>query len=136
MWQLAVSPIELVVRTVLVYAVFLVGLRLFGKRELGQFTLFDLALILLAANALQPAMTGQDDSVTGGMVILVTIFVVNRAWRSCAPDRRWRAGSLSRRRPSWAGTEPGCLTRSRRRGWTRPTSPPPSGSTAWSGSRR
>lgn len=78
MWQLAVSPIELVVRTVLVYAVFLVGLRLFGKRELGQFTLFDLALILLAANALQPAMTGQDDSVTGGMVILVTIFVVNR----------------------------------------------------------
>lgn len=78
MWQLAVSPIELVVRTVLVYAVFLVGLRLFGKRELGQFTLFDLALILLAANALQPAMTGQDVSVTGGMVILATIFVINR----------------------------------------------------------
>ncbi|HEX8940054.1 MAG TPA: YetF domain-containing protein [Candidatus Limnocylindrales bacterium] len=79
MWQLSVSPIELIARTIIVYAVFLVGLRLFGKREVGQFTLFDLALILLAANALQPAMTGPDNSVTGGLVILVTIFVLNRA---------------------------------------------------------
>ncbi|TMG26832.1 MAG: DUF421 domain-containing protein, partial [Chloroflexi bacterium] len=31
---------------------------MFGKREVGQFTLFDLVFILLVANALQPAITG------------------------------------------------------------------------------
>ena len=78
MWQLDVAPIELVVRTAIIYLLFLVALRISGKRELGQFTLFDLALVLLAANALQPAMTGPDQSITGGVVILITIFSLNR----------------------------------------------------------
>jgi uncharacterized membrane protein YcaP (DUF421 family) len=72
-----VQPIELVARTTIVYVVFILVLRVFGKRELGQFTIFDLALLLLAANALQPAMTGPDTSVLGGVVILATIFALN-----------------------------------------------------------
>lgn len=79
MWQFAVSPLELVVRSILVYALFLAALRLSGKRELGQFTIFDLALVLLAANALQPAITGADASIPGAVVIVVTLFVLNRA---------------------------------------------------------
>lgn len=78
MWHLAVSPLELVARSAIVYVAFLAALRLFGKREIGQFTFFDLALILLAANALQPAMTGPDSSIPGGLVILVTVFGLNR----------------------------------------------------------
>jgi uncharacterized membrane protein YcaP (DUF421 family) len=78
MWQLGVSPIELVVRTTIIYLLFLVLLRLSGKRQLGQFTLFDIALVLLAANALQPAMTGPDQSITGGVIIVITIFLLNR----------------------------------------------------------
>jgi uncharacterized membrane protein YcaP (DUF421 family) len=77
-WQLSVSPIELVLRTAIIYLLFLVFLRLSGKRQLGQFTLFDIALVLLAANALQPAMTGPDQSVTGGVIIVITIFSLNR----------------------------------------------------------
>jgi uncharacterized membrane protein YcaP (DUF421 family) len=77
-WQLAVEPIEIVVRTAIIYLLFLVFLRLSGKRQLGQFTLFDIALVLLAANALQPAMTGPDQSVTGGVIIVITIFSLNR----------------------------------------------------------
>jgi uncharacterized membrane protein YcaP (DUF421 family) len=73
-----ISPIELVVRAGVVYVLFLVALRVFGKRELGQFTLFDLALILLAANALQPAITGPDASIPGAVIIVVTIFSLNR----------------------------------------------------------
>jgi len=72
-----VHPLELVVRTAIVYVIFVAVLRVFGKRELGQFTIFDLALLLLAANALQPAMTGPDSSVAGGLVILATIFGLN-----------------------------------------------------------
>jgi uncharacterized membrane protein YcaP (DUF421 family) len=78
MWQLAVPPIEIVVRTTIIYLLFLVSLRISGKRQLGQFTLFDIALVLLAANALQPAMTGPDQSLTGGVIIIVTIFTLNR----------------------------------------------------------
>lgn len=78
MWQLSVPPGELVVRTTIIYLLFLVSLRISGKRQLGQFTLFDIALVLLVANALQPAMTGPDQSVTGGLIIIVTIFSLNR----------------------------------------------------------
>ena len=79
MWTLGTPALELVVRAGLIYLAFLAGLRLFGKREVGQFTLFDLALVLLAANALQPAMTGPDQSLAGGLIILLTVFVMNRA---------------------------------------------------------
>jgi uncharacterized membrane protein YcaP (DUF421 family) len=78
MWQLDVAPIELVVRTAIIYLLFLAFLRLSGKRQLGQFTLFDIALVLLAANALQPAMTGPDQSITGGVIIIITMFALNR----------------------------------------------------------
>ncbi len=69
---------ELVLRAVVIYVVFFVGLRLFGKRELGQFTVFDLVLILLVANALQPAITGPDNSVTGGVIIIASLLLLNR----------------------------------------------------------
>ena len=78
MWTLGTPALELVIRTALIYVAFFGALRLFGKREIGQFTLFDLALVLLAANALQPAITGPDDSLLGGLVVIVTIFTLNR----------------------------------------------------------
>ncbi|MES2210314.1 MAG: YetF domain-containing protein [Chloroflexota bacterium] len=77
-WQFGIPPLELVVRSVVVYAIFLIALRVSGKRELGQFTIFDLAAVLLAANALQPAITGADASLPGALVILVTLFGANR----------------------------------------------------------
>jgi uncharacterized membrane protein YcaP (DUF421 family) len=79
MWSLETPVVELVIRAVVIYAVFFGALRLFGKREIGQFTLFDLALVLLAANALQPAITGPETSIVGGLVIIATLFVLNRA---------------------------------------------------------
>lgn len=78
MWTLGAPPLELVIRAALIYVVFFVALRLFGKREVGQFTLFDLALVLLAANALQPAITGADASIPGGLIVIATIFVLNK----------------------------------------------------------
>lgn len=77
-FKLSVPWWELVIRSFIIYAVFFVGLRLFGKRELGQFTVFDLVLVLLVANALQPAITGPDGSVTGGVIIIVVLLLVNR----------------------------------------------------------
>lgn len=66
-------------RGVLIYVALLLVLRLFGKREVGQFTLYDLVFILLVANALQPAMTGTDSSLVGGLVLIVALVLTNFA---------------------------------------------------------
>jgi len=77
-FKLGIPWTHLVIRAVIIYVVFFIGLRLFGKRELGQFTTFDLVLVLLVANALQPAITGPDNSVTGGIIIITILLVFNR----------------------------------------------------------
>jgi len=69
-FRLSIPWTHLVIRAIIIYIAFFIGLRLFGKRELGQFTTFDLVLVLLVANALQPAITGPDNSVTGGVIII------------------------------------------------------------------
>ena len=69
--------LELVVRAVVVYVALLIALRLFGKREVGQFTLYDLVFVLLVANALQPAMTGPDSSLSGGLVLIAALVIAN-----------------------------------------------------------
>ena len=77
-FKLGIPWSHLVIRAVIIYVVFFIGLRLFGKRELGQFTTFDLVLVLLIANALQPAITGPDNSVTGGIIIVAILLLFNR----------------------------------------------------------
>src|ERR1700694_3803186 len=77
-FKLGIPCTHLVLRAVIIYVAFFIGLRLFGKRELGQFTTFDLVLVLLVANALQPAITGPDNSVTGGVIIIAVLLLFNR----------------------------------------------------------
>ena len=68
---------ELIIRAVLIYAALLLALRAFGKREVGQFTLYDLVFILLVANALQPAITGPDTTVGGGIILIAALVGMN-----------------------------------------------------------
>lgn len=69
--------LEIVLRTFIVYLVVVIGLRIFGKRELGQMTPFDLVLILTLSNAVQNAMTGPDTSLTGGIASALTLLTAN-----------------------------------------------------------
>jgi len=68
---------EIVLRTGIIYLVVLAGVRLSGKREVGQMTPFDLTLLLLISNAVQNAMTGSDSSLTGGIVAAATLLILN-----------------------------------------------------------
>jgi uncharacterized membrane protein YcaP (DUF421 family) len=77
MFQFGIPPWQLILRSTVIYVGLVAALRLFGKREVGQFTLYDLVLILLVANAVQPAMTGPDSSLGGGLVIIATLVAVN-----------------------------------------------------------
>ncbi len=77
MWTFNISLLEVALRTVIIYTVVLAGIRLTGKREVGQMASFELVLILLLANAVQNAMTGPDTSLTGGVVSACTLLVAN-----------------------------------------------------------
>jgi uncharacterized membrane protein YcaP (DUF421 family) len=68
---------EIALRTGVIYLVVLTGVRLSGKREVGQMTPFDLTLLLLISNAVQNAMTGPDTSLLGGVVAASTLLVLN-----------------------------------------------------------
>jgi uncharacterized membrane protein YcaP (DUF421 family) len=69
--------IGIALRTTVVYLVILLGVRLSGKREVGQMTPFDLTLLLLLSNAVQNAMTGPDTSILGGVIAASTLLVLN-----------------------------------------------------------
>jgi len=69
--------IGIALRTTIVYLVILLGVRLSGKREVGQMTPFDLTLLLLLSNAVQNAMTGPDTSVLGGVIAASTLLLLN-----------------------------------------------------------
>jgi uncharacterized membrane protein YcaP (DUF421 family) len=67
-----------VLRTSIIYFVLLVGLRLAGKREIGQMTVFDFVVLLVLSNAVQNAMVGPDTSLTAGIVAAVVLLSLNR----------------------------------------------------------
>jgi uncharacterized membrane protein YcaP (DUF421 family) len=69
--------LNILLRTAAIYLVVLIGVRLSGKREVGQMTPFDLTLLLLLSNAVQNAMTGPDTSLWGGVVAACTLLVMN-----------------------------------------------------------
>jgi uncharacterized membrane protein YcaP (DUF421 family) len=73
-WQWLV---EIAFRTLVIYLVLVVGLRLFGKRELGQMTALDLVLLLTLSNAVQNAMTAGQNTLDGGMVSAGVLLAAN-----------------------------------------------------------
>jgi uncharacterized membrane protein YcaP (DUF421 family) len=75
--DLGISPGEKVVRSLLVFAFLVLALRLGGKRELAQINVLDLAVLLLASNALQNAMIGDDNSLLGGIIGASALFASN-----------------------------------------------------------
>jgi len=68
---------QVVLRTAIVYVLVLAGLRLAGKREMGELASFDFVMILLLASAVQNAMTGPNTSLMGGIVAAATLLVIN-----------------------------------------------------------
>jgi uncharacterized membrane protein YcaP (DUF421 family) len=69
--------LEIALRTGAIYLLVLIGIRISGKREVGQMTPFDLTLLLLLSNSVQNAMTGSDTSLAGGAVAASTLLILN-----------------------------------------------------------
>lgn len=67
-------------KTAIVYLFLVIGLRLLGKRELGQMSVYDLVLIIVIANSVQNAMVGPDTSLGGGIIAALTLLILNRGF--------------------------------------------------------
>jgi uncharacterized membrane protein YcaP (DUF421 family) len=77
MFDLSLPWWELVVRSSIIYAALLVMVRLSGKRTVGQFTPFDLLVVMLLSEAVSSGLTGSEDSVAGGLIAAATLIGLN-----------------------------------------------------------
>jgi len=87
MFRLPLPVLEKLLRPVIVYLALVALLRVFGKRELAQLNPFDLVVLLSLSNAVQNAIIGEDNSVTGGVIgacalLAINWLVVHAAFRS------------------------------------------------------
>jgi uncharacterized membrane protein YcaP (DUF421 family) len=64
---------EFIVRAGVVYLVLLAMVRITGKRTVGQFTPFDLVVVLLLSESVSGSINGQDESLTGGLIAATTL---------------------------------------------------------------
>lgn len=77
LFALGIPFTEKVIRTIAVYAVLALLLRLAGKRDLAQLNTFDLVVMLLLSNVVQNAVIGDDNSLLGGVAGAAVLVCLN-----------------------------------------------------------
>ncbi len=77
MFELQLPWWELVLRGVIVYIAVLVMMRISGKRTVGEFTPFDVIVLMLLSEAASNSMTGGEESVQGGLIVVATLIGLN-----------------------------------------------------------
>lgn len=68
---------EFVVRAAVVYVALLAMVRLTGKRTVGQFTPFDLIVVMLLSEAVSDSLKGSDHSLLGGLIAAATLVALD-----------------------------------------------------------
>lgn len=77
MFSLALPWWEFVARGAIIYVIILFLVRLSGKRTVGEFTPFDLVVVILIGESTQGALTGGDESVLGAPIVAATLIALN-----------------------------------------------------------
>jgi uncharacterized membrane protein YcaP (DUF421 family) len=92
------SLIEVAIRSGLIYALLIIGLRVGGKRDVGQLSVPDLVVLLVISNAVQNAMVGENQTFLGGVVACIAILAA-RSVTHVLSRRSGRARHLLRGEP-------------------------------------
>jgi uncharacterized membrane protein YcaP (DUF421 family) len=66
-----------VLRAVVIYLMVMLLIRVSGKRAVGQFTPFDLVLLILVGNAVQNGLNGGDNSLTAALLLAFCLILLN-----------------------------------------------------------
>jgi uncharacterized membrane protein YcaP (DUF421 family) len=70
---------SIIIRSAVIYIFVFLILRIGGKRTVGEMTTFDLVLLLIISEATQEALLDGDQSLTGGMMAIGTLIVIDIA---------------------------------------------------------
>jgi uncharacterized membrane protein YcaP (DUF421 family) len=89
MLELAVPWWEIVLRGTVVYFGLMLLLRMSGKRTVGQFTPFDLMVLVLLGDAVQGSMLAGDESLQGGLILAATLLGWNWLMGFAAARSPW-----------------------------------------------
>ncbi|WNG33492.1 DUF421 domain-containing protein [Archangium violaceum] len=68
---------HLIGRAVAIYVLLMVLFQIAGKRSVSQMNTFDLVLLLIISEATQQALLGEDHSLTGAAIVIVTMVGLN-----------------------------------------------------------
>ncbi len=68
---------ETVLRAASMYLLLMVVLKVAGRRTLMEMTSFDLILLLIISEATQQALLGDDFSITGASITIITLIVID-----------------------------------------------------------
>ena len=68
---------EVVLRTAVVYLFLVIVLRVSGKREVGQMSILELIVILIISDAVQNSMVGENSTLWGGLVAVLTLLAMD-----------------------------------------------------------
>jgi uncharacterized membrane protein YcaP (DUF421 family) len=88
---------ELMVRAGAVYFALLLMVRISGKHTIGQFTPFDLLVVMLLSESVSSSLSGGDDSLTGGLILAATLIGLNLAVAYATARSVWMEGVIQGR---------------------------------------
>jgi len=77
MFDLQATWWELPLRAVIIYSALLVMVRVSGRRTVGQFTPFDLLVVMLLSESVSSGLNGGEESVTGAVLAAATLVALN-----------------------------------------------------------
>jgi uncharacterized membrane protein YcaP (DUF421 family) len=77
MWIPALSPVEVIFRAALVYFFVQLGFRVLGRKEWNKYSAYNLSILFLIAVALRMTLVGNDQSITSGLLSLVTMLTLD-----------------------------------------------------------
>jgi len=74
-------PLNTILYSALIYIFIIVGLRLLGKKELGQLSVIDLVFIMLISEVVGDVMRASDDSLLSGIAGATTLIIINKIFK-------------------------------------------------------
>jgi uncharacterized membrane protein YcaP (DUF421 family) len=84
--------VDLVFRTLAVYLIVMLLVRLSGKRTLADVSAFDAVLLLIISEATQQALLGEDFSLTAAVIVIAMLIATDRVFDAL----EWRFDRFSK----------------------------------------
>lgn len=75
MWT---TILGVIVNTTVIYIMIIVGIRVLGKKELGELSVTDLIFVMLISEAVGDVMRSSDDTLLGAFIAVVTLITLNK----------------------------------------------------------